>query len=1116
MIRELKTELTMPLRPSRFALMLLLLLLSSLAARRAHAVVVCTAADVMAAEGVANCPNSALPCTMTKAYEITQPTCTLDFGVRTLTIDHGGTRSINVAGNSLTIIAGNLTIKQSSTIKAQGNGDNLGGSISLLLSGSFLIERIADVTVSTDDLAGDIFISAASATITGRIHADGTTGFGLGGEVIIRTVGNLTVTSTGEVAAENGVQAFSPGSIELTAGGNIDVATTATLSVKGGDGGTLDMDAGEDVIVRNDISADGNGDAGTGGTIEIVAGRAIQVLGRLLARGNDGTGLTGGGGGTVYIEADFGNATISGNILADAGGPDGDGDEISIYAQGSISLTSTTISAKTNGNQGGGGSISLDSELDITSSSSVDASGGLEGGDLSYSAGRNISLTGPVSAIARASGGFGGSAFIESGLRTSGALSITNQVDTGGGICGTLEGCGAGGLLSVSGCAVTLATTAVLNNRGADGGDTFVSARGLLTLSGAATINSSSSVGAGGANGSNTLEHRTGQSPSISANAVISPAATINAVNVAPCPVCGNGIIEAPEGCDTAGNTASCDGCSVACEIEVCDDANGCTADSCDAAIGCRHARVTNGTACNDAKWCTVTDSCENGTCKGVGNPCPGEDMGPDCDDSCDEATDSCTGPDLINTVCDDGFFCTKTDKCNAGVCVGSGDPCPGPDSDSNCQESCDEAADTCTANDPDGSFCNDLQICTLGDTCHNGVCEYPVPQCECACSNIVVCTGADNQQCRVDLTEDPPAEACPGVDGLPAQSCCGNGSLEAFEDCDQGINNSDAPDATCRSNCRDGRCGDSIVDPGRGEDCDDGNILDGDGCSPSCLRQPTWTPTPTRTVTPTRTATRTRTPTRSPTATRTATPTTSATPTISPTVTLTATRTPTFTATRTSTRTPTITATFTATRTATRTPTPTITATFPPGTRGIQGQVRYYTSSTPVPTVAINMTGGSTASQTTTASGSYNFSGLNAGSFLVTPQKSGGGNGAISSLDAAYALQAGASQRTLTANQQLACDLNGDGVVNSSDAQLILQLRVGLITQSPAGTVCGSDWMFAPVPAGAADRVVTQPDTGTMSCVNGSINYTPLSTLQLSQDYLAILLGDCTGNWSP
>lgn len=34
-------------------------------------------------------------------------------------------------------------------------------------------------------------------------------------------------------------------------------------------------------------------------------------------------------------------------------------------------------------------------------------------------------------------------------------------------------------------------------------------------------------------------------------------------------------------------------------------------------------------------------------------------------------------------------------------------------------------------------------------------------------------------------------------------------------------------------------RCGDGISDPLAGEQCDDGNTIDGDGCSSSCLIEP-------------------------------------------------------------------------------------------------------------------------------------------------------------------------------------------------------------------------------------------------------------------------------------
>ena len=51
-------------------------------------------------------------------------------------------------------------------------------------------------------------------------------------------------------------------------------------------------------------------------------------------------------------------------------------------------------------------------------------------------------------------------------------------------------------------------------------------------------------------------------------------------------------------------------------------------------------------------------------------------------------------------------------------------------------------------------------------------------------------------------------------------QSICGDGVKQAYEGCDNGSANADAPDA-CRTNCRVPTCGDRIVDTG--EQCDDG-----------------------------------------------------------------------------------------------------------------------------------------------------------------------------------------------------------------------------------------------------------------------------------------------------
>lgn len=61
----------------------------------------------------------------------------------------------------------------------------------------------------------------------------------------------------------------------------------------------------------------------------------------------------------------------------------------------------------------------------------------------------------------------------------------------------------------------------------------------------------------------------------------------------------------------------------------------------------------------------------------------------------------------------------------------------------------------------------------------------------------------------------------------------CGNGIYQPGEECDDGnITSGDG----CSSNCKNEfYCGNGVVDSASGEECDDGNLTSGDGCSSSC-----------------------------------------------------------------------------------------------------------------------------------------------------------------------------------------------------------------------------------------------------------------------------------------
>lgn len=147
--------------------------------------------------------------------------------------------------------------------------------------------------------------------------------------------------------------------------------------------------------------------------------------------------------------------------------------------------------------------------------------------------------------------------------------------------------------------------------------------------------------------------------------------------------------------------------------------------ESCDNTTRTCTAVNPNGTACSDGVFCNGLETCTAGVCgSSAGDPCTIDTGNSNCMESCDEDTDSCTAPNPNLTPCDDGFFCTGDNWCVGGVCSGqAGDPCVIDVNNANCAESCDEDSDSCTANNPNGTACTDGLFCTGTEICTNGVC---------------------------------------------------------------------------------------------------------------------------------------------------------------------------------------------------------------------------------------------------------------------------------------------------------------------------------------------------------------------------------------------------------
>ena len=183
-----------------------------------------------------------------------------------------------------------------------------------------------------------------------------------------------------------------------------------------------------------------------------------------------------------------------------------------------------------------------------------------------------------------------------------------------------------------------------------------------------------------------------------------------------------------------------------------------------------------------------------------------------------------------------------------------------------------------------------------------------------------------------------------------------------------------------------------------------------------------------------------------------------------------------------------------------------------------LDGSINYSGNTQPaVSDVALDLIGSSSTLDTTSnLEGAFFFTGVNAGPWTLAPTKLGDLNSGRSAFDAALMLQSRVGIITLDNDQQLSCDASGNGSVSAFDAALILQYLVGIIPTLPATTSCGSDWLFIPDSTAVPGQSNIPPSMSPSGCGVGSVIYSPLNTSLSNQNFRALLLGDCSGNWEP
>ena len=277
---------------------------------------------------------------------------------------------------------------------------------------------------------------------------------------------------------------------------------------------------------------------------------------------------------------------------------------------------------------------------------------------------------------------------------------------------------------------------------------------------------------------------------------------------------CGDGVVDPGEECDLgAQNSAPGTGGGCSCDPSVA----GCIAPVSGITWeGCRWPRCGDGLVNNDVRYGSILvnfdlvhEECDDGNSQNgdgcsalctieleapqlaISEPVCGDgsiDSGEQCDDGNVRSGDGCSA------------LCTteQTIVAAASIC-GNGTFDPGEECDDN--------------NRRDNDGCNSTCLLEIG-ICGDGIVQSLLgEQCEQSTHNVSL------------------PYAC--VDCRFVSASCGDGTVDAGEECDNGPLNSRDADADCRPDCALSRCGDGVLDSS--ELCDDGNRRRGDGCDSFC-----------------------------------------------------------------------------------------------------------------------------------------------------------------------------------------------------------------------------------------------------------------------------------------
>ncbi len=309
---------------------------------------------------------------------------------------------------------------------------------------------------------------------------------------------------------------------------------------------------------------------------------------------------------------------------------------------------------------------------------------------------------------------------------------------------------------------------------------------------------------------------------------------------------CVHNPVSAGTSCSLAslcGTPGACNGAGSCLPTEpVCDDSNACTTDACVYSLRawrCSYSNAPFGTTCNDNNVCTAGEYC-NGRGSCIGGSAVNPDDGNPCTiDTCDPVQGAQHSPVPDGTGCEDGDLCNGSELCDSGACQ-SGTP-PVVDDGNPCTvDGCDPATGVLHTAVSDGTSCADADLCNGAEVCASGACQAGAPL---DCDDDDLCTTdqcVPSVGCQHSVTVCSDGTACSIGVCHPQFGCtfqpvvCDDGNACTTDSCDDVTGCTHAA-VTCDD---DNACTTDTCDPSNGcqfvpRDCNDDDVCTADTCNP-------------------------------------------------------------------------------------------------------------------------------------------------------------------------------------------------------------------------------------------------------------------------------------------